>query len=182
MSYDQNDFLNHVRPKKNLIKTANAEEIKVVGAGTITVSGNLTLNNCLFVPNLSHKLLSVSHLTRELNCTVLIKSGCCVVQDVQTGKIIGRGIEKGGLYYLEETVQQGNAVFAHGSREKQLWTWHRRLGHPSLGYLEKLFPTLARLNLDFKCETCILAKSHKHSYPSSLNKSSLPFMIVHSDV
>ena len=102
--------------------------------------------------------MSVSQLTRDLDCTVLMKPGCCLMQDAQTGKIIGRGIEKGGLYYLEETVQKHKVVLAHGSKERQLWTWHRRLGHPSIGYLEKLFPTLAGLNLDFKCETCILAK------------------------
>ena len=104
------------------------------------------------------------------------------MQDAQTEKIIGRGIEKGGLYYLEKTVYKGKAVLAHESKERRLWTWHRRLGHPSIGYLEKLFPTLARLNLDFKCETCILAKTHKHSYSNSMSKTSLPFMLIHSDV
>ena len=111
-----------------------------------------------------------------------MKPGCCLVQDAQTGKIIGRGTEKGGLYYLEETDQKGKAVLAYRSKERQLWTWHRILGHPSIGYLEKLFPPLDRLNLDFKCATCILAKSHKHSYSNSLNKTSLRFMLIHSDV
>ncbi|CAL2259326.1 unnamed protein product [Prunus armeniaca] len=35
---------------------------------------------------------------------------------------------------------------------------------------------------DFQCQTCILAKSHRVSYPSSCNKRLMPFDLVHSDV
>ena len=136
-AYDPNDFLTHDNPLKNIIKTANREGIKVSGAETISFTKNLTIKNCLFVPDLSHKLLSVSQLTRDLDCTVLMKLGCCIVQDVQTGKIIGHGIERGGLYYLEEETQKGKAVLVRGLEERQLWTWHQRLGHPSVGYIEK---------------------------------------------
>ena len=109
-----------------------------------------------------------------------MKSGCCIVQDAQTGKIIGRGIERDGLYYLEEETQKGKATLVCGPEERQLW--HRRLGHPFIGYLEKLFPNFIGLEPEFKCETYILAKSHKHSYSNSLNKVDVPFMLVHSDV
>ena len=83
MSYDPNDFLTRDTPIKTIIKTANGEGIKVSGAGTISLTENLTLKNCLFVPDLSHKLLSVSQLTRDLGCSVLIEPGCC------TGQVIG---------------------------------------------------------------------------------------------
>jgi gag-pre-integrase-like protein len=79
------------------------------------------------------------------------------VQDAPTGQMIGGGIERGGLYHLEGTVQQGKAVLAHGSKERLLRTWHRRLGHPSIGYLEKLFPSLVGYRSSFKCKTCIRA-------------------------
>ena len=35
MSYNPKDFLTHVKPMKNIIKTVNGEGIKVEGAGTI---------------------------------------------------------------------------------------------------------------------------------------------------
>lgn len=35
---------------------------------------------------------------------------------------------------------------------------------------------------DFKCEVCILAKSHRVHYPLSMNKSNDPFILIHSDV
>ena len=69
-----------------------------------------------------------------------------------------------------------------GTPTQQLWTWHRRLGHPSLGYLKLLFPSLRSCNLSLDCETCVLAKSHKHSYSPSLTRTDRPFDLVHSDV
>ena len=32
------------------------------------------------------------------------------------------------------------------------------------------------------CESCVLAKSHKHSYTPSLTHSIKPFVLIHSDV
>jgi hypothetical protein len=67
---------------------------------------------------------------------------------------------------------------------KKIWLWHRQLGHASFGYLKLLFPELFSqfTESDFHCETCTLMKSHRISYPLRLNKSFMPFMIVHSDV
>ena len=67
---------------------------------------------------------------------------CCVIQDLQTRNVIGHGTEKDALYYVEEVSQKGYAILARGSVEQQLWKWHRRLGDPSLEYLEHLFPSL----------------------------------------
>ena len=66
----------------------------------------------------------------------------------------------------------------------EIWLWHRRLGHASFGYMKKLFPSLFA-NFDvssFKCDFYELAKSHRASFPLTLNKSPIPFMIIHSDV
>ena len=79
------------------------------------ISSNLHLSNCLLIPSLSHKLLSISRLTKEVNCIVLMSSSDCVVQDALTGKIIGCGIERGCLYYVDETTQQSQAMLTRGS-------------------------------------------------------------------
>nr|GEX00746.1 putative ribonuclease H-like domain-containing protein [Tanacetum cinerariifolium] len=56
----------------------------------------------------------------------------CILQDIRTGKIIGRSTERQGLYYVDEVVtQQGTVMLAHGSTDREAWLWHRRLGHPS---------------------------------------------------
>jgi hypothetical protein len=50
--------------------------------------------------------------------------------------------------------------------------------------MRHLFPDLFSSNsiIDSKCDTCILAKSHRTSFPISLNKSTIPFALIHSNV
>ena len=98
------------------------------------------------------------------------------------GAIIGRGIERGGLYYVDEASQKGQTSFAHGSPNYQLWMWHKHLGHSSMGYLKRLFPSLHSCKNLFTCEACVLAKSHKHSFFPNLSRTHKPFVLIHYDV
>jgi hypothetical protein len=62
----------------------------------------------------------------------------CVFQDILTKKIIGRGIRRERLYYLEE-LKTGNACLANGistKLEEMIWLWYKRLRHPSFGYMK----------------------------------------------
>uniref|UniRef100_A0A3Q7J883 GAG-pre-integrase domain-containing protein n=1 Tax=Solanum lycopersicum TaxID=4081 RepID=A0A3Q7J883_SOLLC len=86
-------------------------------------------------------------------------SSDCIVQDAQTGRIIGRGIERGGLYYVNEVTQQGNALLAQGSPEYQIWMWHRLLGHPSLEMMDHDPPTQVSNTTDVNSETSVSAPS-----------------------
>ena len=182
MTFDPHDLsVIHSTPRTH-VQTANGATIPVYQAGPADISSSLRVNSCLLIPSLSHKLLSVSQLTKELHCTVVFNSDGCLVQDTLTGTILGRGTEQGGLYYVDETVKKGHSLLVRGTPKQQLWTWHRRLGHPSLGYLKRLFPSLRSCNLSLDCETCALAKSHKHSYSPSLTRIDRPFALVHSDV
>ncbi|KAJ0478882.1 putative RNA-directed DNA polymerase [Helianthus annuus] len=74
-------------------------------------------------------------------------------------------------------------MLAHGTADRQLWLWHRRLGHPSFGYLKSLFPSLfLNKSTDMKCETCILAKNHRVSFDQSNTRVKSVFSLIHSDV
>ncbi|KAI5351102.1 hypothetical protein L3X38_003993 [Prunus dulcis] len=68
--------------------------------------------------------------------------------------------------------------------KQQIWLWHRRLEHPSFDYLKRLFPSLfcSCDEFSFKCETCILVKSHRIVFPLSDSKAAKCFDLVHSDV
>jgi len=46
---------------------------------------------------------------------VLMFSNFCILQDILTKEIIGYGIEREGLYYIDEVVQKGHAMLAHGT-------------------------------------------------------------------
>ncbi|XP_071694518.1 uncharacterized protein [Rutidosis leptorrhynchoides] len=182
MTFDKNDICLKSKPNKDKIKTANGGVIQVKGGGMNEISPTLKLNNCLYVPALSHKLLSVSHVTKELNCTVLLHPTFCILQDLRTGEIIGRGTERDRLNYIEEVIQNGTVMIAHGTPNRQAWLWHRSLGHPSASYLSILFPSLFSSNKTLQCETCILSKSHQNSFKTSNTKTERPFALIHSDV
>ena len=50
------------------------------------------------------------------------------------------------------------------------------------GYLKRLFPSLNNCNAPLNCEACVIAKSHKHTYFSSLTHSIKLFDLILSDV
>ncbi|KAL6350723.1 hypothetical protein AAG906_028185 [Vitis piasezkii] len=152
MTYDASDFSKRSSPRRTSIANANGDISLVKGASTVMISPALSLTNTLF--------------------------------DILTKKIIGRGTKKGGLYYMEDFgIGRANHTRSSSDRNKaNILLWHRWLGHPSFGYLKLVFLALfsGLSDLDFKCETCILAKSHRVSYPLSFNKSQMPFELIHS--
>ena len=115
MTFDPSDLLSIVSTSRTHIQTTKGECVSVDRVGSVDISPSLRLKNCLLISSLSHKLLSVSQLTKYLNCTVLMTFDGCIVQDAQTGTIIGRGIKKGGLYYVDEAFPKGHTSLAHGS-------------------------------------------------------------------
>ena len=186
MTYSEKDLVRISTPRRTTIINANGESYPVKGAGDVQCSPSLTLSNTLLVPSLSTRLLSVGQVCEELNCAVLMYPQFCIFQDLLTKEIIGRGTRRGRLYHLDDMVVGKAHLSASSStnRISRIWMWHKRLGHPSFGYLKKLYPSLFSGYEDkkFDCETCIRAKSHRVSFPSSLNKSTKPFDLVHSDV
>ncbi|CAN6687056.1 unnamed protein product [Malus baccata var. baccata] len=186
MTYDKTLFQSMTRPHRKCVATANGSTAAVVGAGTVSLTPSLPLHNCLLVPSLSHHLLSVPQVTEQLDCVVVMYPSFCLLQDIQTKEIIGRGTKREGLYYVDDVVP-GRAHLVHSSRNRNLQKvllLHRRLGHASFGYLKHIVPDLFSgiEDSELKCEVCILAKSHRASFPPSMNRRSSPFALVHSDV
>ena len=58
---------------------ANGTISSVQGAETVMLSPTLSLSNTLFVSSISHKLLSTSQLTKDLNCTILMYHDFCLI-------------------------------------------------------------------------------------------------------
>ncbi|XP_024185099.1 uncharacterized protein LOC112189935 [Rosa chinensis] len=120
-------------------------------------------------------------------------AGKDTASDLLTREIIGRGYLRGRLFHLdcmfagmkpEKAVQAALISTGVTNRVEELWLWHRRLGHPSFSVMKKSMPSLF-LGIDeskLHCESCVLAKSHRTSYPLSTTRSSFPFELIHSDV
>lgn len=97
----------------------------------------------------------------------------------------------GGLYLLEPgplSLYKKKNWSSISSKQysciRQLLQWHRRLRHPSFVLMQRLFPSFFRQynNHDLACDACEFAKYRRFSYPSSLNKRTAPFIIIHSHV
>ena len=81
MTYNSSDLINTTPTTHTQIQTANRDCVSVTKTGTVEISPSINLRNCLLIPSLTHKLLSVSQFTKELNCINIMSSTNCVVQD-----------------------------------------------------------------------------------------------------
>ena len=107
----------------------------------------ITLTSILILLQFSFNLISVSKLIYTLNCSISFFPDHCLIQDLSTKRIIGRGCESGGFYILETKMPK----YVSCSRVVTLFKLHCRLGHPSLPLLKKLYPqilSLSSLNRD----------------------------------
>ena len=92
---------------QSVICTANGSTSPITGKGSITLIDSLTLDTVLIVPSLEYNLLSVSQIMFILACTVTFWPLFCVFQDILTWKILGNGVRRGNIYYLELTEKRG---------------------------------------------------------------------------
>ena len=130
------------------------------------------------LPQLSLNLISVSKLTRTLNCSILFFHDYCLIQDLSTKRIIGRGQESRSLYILDTKVSK--SVTCSGVVTP--FELHCHMGHPFFSLLKKLYPQFSNLS-SLNCESCQNAKLHRVHFSPRVNKrASAPFELVHSDV
>ena len=178
MTWDSSQLKSVLPSSQSVISTANGSTSPITREGSIILSNTLTLDTVLVVPSLEYNLLSISQITSTLACNVTFWPSFCVFQDILTRKILGYGVRRGKLYYLElpenggSKINQANQTTSKDKARTSIWLWHRRLGHLSFVYLKKLQPQLfSGLNdREFHCDTCELAKGHRISYSPSLNK------------
>ena len=83
------------------VTLANGSATTVSGLGTANLSLNLSLSSVLYIPDFPFNLLSISKLTKILNCAAIFLSTHCIFQDLKIGKIFGGRHEVDGLYYLD---------------------------------------------------------------------------------
>ncbi|PRQ56600.1 putative RNA-directed DNA polymerase [Rosa chinensis] len=191
MTYDKSFFLSMSSPSISHVSNVNGASFPVLGVGSVQVTPSIVLHNVLYVPSLSHHLLSVSQLGSHNKCSVTFYPMYVIFQNLCTKVIMGKGDLRERLFHLDcmyaepkQASEPPLALTLNSDRLNELWLWHRRLGHPSFGVMKKSMPSLflgfseSRLH----CETCALAKSHRTSYPSSFHSSTMPFELIHSDV
>ena len=168
-------------PIKHHIVLADGSSRSVLGKGILHPTKSLSLPSILFVPDSPFNLLSVSQLTKALNCPITFDPTSCAFQDLKTKKMIGSGHEKDGLYYLDTNKFVSSTFLALSATVSPL-QWHFRLGHPSLAKLKSAIPALSHVP-SLKCEACQLGKHHVSSFSnSSHSRQPESFDVVHTDI
>jgi Integrase core domain/gag-polypeptide of LTR copia-type/GAG-pre-integrase domain len=173
--FSSNKLLTKLQPKTSYshVTVANGVTIPTKGSGIARIfSKDIEVT---VVPELKANLLSISKCTNQLDCNVIFTPQKVVFQDRTTGRKIGEGSLKEGLYVLESGQL---ALSAKDTLNTELW--HKRLGHPSSLVLKNLNLPFAH---DFNnCEPCQFAKMHRLPFPEHSGKSDDIFDLIHSDV
>lgn len=97
--------------KKENVKLADGSTQAIVGSGIVKCSPNMSLSSVLHVPAFPINLLSISCITRELNCAAIFFPTWCIFQELGTGKEIGIGSIVMGyitwivIYFLQWLLQ-----------------------------------------------------------------------------
>ncbi|RVW54465.1 Retrovirus-related Pol polyprotein from transposon TNT 1-94 [Vitis vinifera] len=159
------------------VTLANGSQTVAKGICLALPLPSLPLTSVLYTPECPFNLISISKITRTLNCSITFSDKFVTLQDRSTGKTIGIGHESQGLYHL--TSDSSPAVCI--STDAPLLI-HNRLGHPSLSKFQKMVPRFSTLS-SLPCESCQLGKHTRVSFPKRLNnRAQSPFELVHTDV
>ncbi|MBW0553043.1 hypothetical protein O181_092758 [Austropuccinia psidii MF-1] len=140
-----------------------------VGSVSLVIEGKtLILKNCIFVPKISHTLISLLELFKDSIKIEKLSAERFVIRNsneiILSGKITNRL-----MTVLHQPVK---ALISVGS------LWHQRLGHPS----NQVVKTLGLPPTSETCEVCLTGKSSLLLFSGSFDKTQHPLECIHLDV
>ncbi|XP_019224817.1 PREDICTED: uncharacterized protein LOC109206448 [Nicotiana attenuata] len=98
------------------LPTGDVAYVSHIGKASVFEGQNIS--NVLYIPEFKYNLLSVSKLTKELQCSALFFPDFCIFQDLCSGQVKAIGKEDRGLYVLTKNfAQQGSALIGIKSAE-----------------------------------------------------------------
>ena len=102
-----------------LVLLPSGEKASICTKGSLPLNSVYYLHDLLCVPTFKVNLMSVSRLTRDLNCSMTFFPHWCVLQDLATRRIIGLGKQCDGLYYLVVLTIRKIGTTSHSSPHHQ---------------------------------------------------------------
>ncbi|RDX84671.1 hypothetical protein CR513_34246, partial [Mucuna pruriens] len=143
----------------HFISLANGSKMVSQGVGKVSLSSSISLNFVLYIPKCPYNLISLSQMTRSLNCSVIFYAISFIIQNRNMGQLIGKGHESRGLYCLKNSP----SMLCFVSVSPKLL--HNRLEHPNLAKLK------------------LMANIVRSTFPNQVNKRcNFPFSIIHSNI
>ncbi|GAB0089493.1 secreted RxLR effector protein 161-like [Sergentomyia squamirostris] len=178
-----------------VLMTAGKQNLKALGSGTIKVISTVgekiletTLNNVLYVPDISRNLFSVL-ATQDRNPCSVFKSTATECSLVVNGRVLVTGIrERNGSLFkasLKPTAPENSVtVNAVESDDGLLQLYHERWGHQNKAHIKKKLETEMGIKTksdDLVCEPCIYGKMHRQSF-GTRKKATVAGELVSTDV
>ncbi|GAU50539.1 hypothetical protein TSUD_409840 [Trifolium subterraneum] len=93
------------------VKLPNGSIVTTDIIGNIIITPTITLKHVLYMPHFSFNLISVSRVSKDLDCVFAFTDNLCFIQN-SLQRMIGSGRMLNGLYYLEGTHSQPNLLTA----------------------------------------------------------------------
>ena len=160
-----------------MITLANGSQTMAIGIGSTCPLPSLPITSILYVPDCPFNLISISKLTRNLNCLITFSNNYVTLQDRSTRKTIGIGREFQGLFHLSSP----SSSIACISMDTPLLI-HSHLGHQNISKFWIMVPRFSSLS-SIECESCQLGKHIRVPFPRCLDQQTKsPFKLVHTNV
>jgi transposase InsO family protein len=171
---------------KETIQIADGTAQPIQGMGTVECTPSITLSSVLYVPSFPVSLVSLSSLVDHMDCHVTVDRENCLIVDKRTGIILGSGIRRNGLWFLDRRIDTPCTALtvSIGEMEAKVILEYCRLGHLSFDTMSKVFPGIMS-KVDKRklvCDACEYGKHTRSIYVSKGHRSISPFMLIHSDV
>ena len=181
----------HISPEKLdfiTLRPIAACSVKGVGGSSITAIGlgdiklrivcgaHIILQNVLFIPNATVRLISVSMLAHDSQIIAHFDEATCWITNKSTGATLAHGslLPKKNLYSLDLLSPHAEHALTL-SHSPDLATWHRRLGHANYHAVKEMaksslipgMPTNFPPGNPPKCEFCVVGKQTKMPVPKT---------------
>ena len=186
MTYSPDVVPSHTSTSLPTIYTANGSPMHVSHLGNVSTLA-LSVSNVYQIPKFTHNLLYVGQLT-ELGFSLTFSSTVVVVQDSQTGQIVGTALKVGRLFELIFLHLPSSRLSASAVSEQStssLALWNSRLGHASISRVKQLVSRglLGSVsNKSFDCMPCQFGKQTALPFNDNVSRALSSFDLIHSDV
>ncbi|RVW30584.1 hypothetical protein CK203_086062 [Vitis vinifera] len=159
------------------VTLANGSQTVTKGIGLTHPLPSLPLTSFLYTPECSFNLISISKITRTLNCSITFSDKFVTLQNRSTGKTIGIGRESQGLYHLTSPSTPAVCICTElPSSSTVAWA---TLVYPSSRKWSLVFHLCHRLHVSpVSLGNILVSRSQKRLN----NRAKSSFELVHTDV
>lgn len=182
------EYFNTLAPRLNLtLRAPNGSNLGASGIGQAEVKfldTRLIMPDVTHSPSLNGNYLSLSRLVRNgYEVRFFSENGEPVGEATVNNRLIFKAKEQDGLFQIEFSDEQINAMTTLKSNTDELLNWHRRLGHLNFQSIIRLKDELGLRSTSPipSCNECELAKSNRLPFNTAEKKTTRPLELIHTD-